>query len=342
MALLDDILVQKKSLVLLSTHHQQLKAQAHQNPLIQSAHMIFDNDSLKPLYKISLDGPGPSYAFEIFERMAPQLIHIAQKARNYQSKNTRNYESLLTEMAQKIKEIHLQKIKLEDQNKKLESELKNKQSLQYLEMEKEKELFDKEIRKAKEKIQEIIQSAKSQPQSLKRLIQQVEQNSHIAVMSRSETTKHPTVPLSKIHLNQFYHSHKLKSKVKVLAINEKKLQLQVLSGKIKAWVPLDDLSEVSQPIMNKQPQFKSSYPAISSNLSSFDLRGLRLDDFITRVEEALLMLKNEALQSIEIIHGHGDGVLKNWLRQHLNQKKDFYQWHAPQHSQDGSTVILLN
>src|SRR5690606_8976263 len=91
---------------------------------------------------------------------------------------------------------------------------------------------------------------------------------------------------------------------------------------------------------------KPSIPTVSVNIerevlgkTSVDGRGKRLEMFQNDVLAALHELLNGEIPFLDIIHGHGDGILKKWVRKHLDHDKDF-EW-APLDGNDGATRVLL-
>jgi DNA mismatch repair protein MutS2 len=71
-----------------------------------------------------------------------------------------------------------------------------------------------------------------------------------------------------------------------------------------------------------------------------DCRGMRLEEFQHKVETAISDLIAGDTNSINIIHGHGDGVLKSWLRNRISKSKEF-KWSLPENGNDGETEIRL-
>jgi DNA mismatch repair protein MutS2 len=49
---------------------------------------------------------------------------------------------------------------------------------------------------------------------------------------------------------------------------------------------------------------------------------MRLQAFEAAVDKLIAQLFNESFPYIEIIHGHGDGILKNWLLEFILKNPD--------------------
>jgi DNA mismatch repair protein MutS2 len=67
---------------------------------------------------------------------------------------------------------------------------------------------------------------------------------------------------------------------------------------------------------------------------------MRLSELQNLIDGALGDLMSGDIPFISVIHGHGDGVLKNWLRDYLKRSKDFTT-EASETGNDGETTITL-
>ena len=65
---------------------------------------------------------------------------------------------------------------------------------------------------------------------------------------------------------------------------------------------------------------------------------MKLDQFKNDVEESLINLLNDDIPFLEIIHGHGEGILKGWLRNYLKRSFHELDWN-PMDGNDGVTII---
>ena len=70
-----------------------------------------------------------------------------------------------------------------------------------------------------------------------------------------------------------------------------------------------------------------------------DCRGMRLSEFETMVEQSLSGLYQGDIPFVNIIHGHGDGILKTWLRQRVEGDRAL-MWETSE-GNDGHTEIKL-
>ena len=129
-----DLLIEKKSFVLVTTHHGVLKNYGYTNPNCVNASVEFNADTMKPTYKLLMGVPGESHAIEIAESsgLSPRAIEIAK---GYISNQQADVSALIKGLTAKHEEIEnlikAQKEKLEElelkEYKLSEKELRNKE-----------------------------------------------------------------------------------------------------------------------------------------------------------------------------------------------------------------------
>src|SRR6201996_5252193 len=144
----------KKVRGMVTTHYSNLKIFAGNTEGIENASMLFNNVEMQPLYVLEVGKPGSSYAFEIAQKIGlpQQVINLAK---NKVSAGQKNVDSLLVDLEREKKEIFDTRIKLDRQQKKVDTILTENEKLKgYLE-ENKKAL----IRDAKQEAKNIILNA---------------------------------------------------------------------------------------------------------------------------------------------------------------------------------------
>ena len=106
-------------------------------------------------------------------------------------------------------------------------------------------------------------------------------------------------------------------------------------------VPLDSLMIANEKASKINKQISHSGFARRSNSKiEYDCRGMRLDEFQNLIETITSDLLMGDSPFINIIHGHGTGVLKNWLRTYVKNHKDL-KIDKSETGNDGETKITL-
>ncbi len=118
-------LARKKSLGVVTTHYLNLKVMANHTPGIVNGAMLFDEQTLSPLYQLTIGKPGSSYTFSIAERigMPKRLI---DRARNLVDQDHFKLDKLLNRTEQDLQKVVEEKKKLENlvkENERLKKEM---------------------------------------------------------------------------------------------------------------------------------------------------------------------------------------------------------------------------
>jgi DNA mismatch repair protein MutS2 len=343
--ILQQILTKNNTRVFLSTHHKILKTNLYKSDSFLSAHVGFNEHTHSPTYKLIFGEPGASLALNIFQilsnefKSGQKVLEIAQDSLE---QNETEYEELLGELTLKsqrldklITENNKKNFDLENSKNNLEHQLSLKTDQAYKAY---KEKLDKSLKKVESYYFEM--KKRETAPSKNRLNQDIADFKH-SLNSLDENIKSK----NKDHLNRgavtnfkigsFYFSEKFHKDVKLLNINHRKKLYQISSGKISSWVNADDLYLTK----TKQQEAIAHITRQESSQIEYDVRGMRLDDFKSIAIPAIDGLLSEDIPFLNIIHGHGDGVLKKWLRNYLKSLTEL-NWDHPE-GNDGITRIQL-
>jgi DNA mismatch repair protein MutS2 len=341
---IDFITSRTNAKLFISSHHHRLKAIIHQRDDFLSAHVGFDVDNESPTYKLHIGSPGPSMAITIFKNFSKRFFHstqIAQLAEAYLESGYINYEQLL-------ESLNTQKENLESKNSQLQmlvrDSIQQKSAAEgVLHLEKQRMLSDFEIELSKKisVANELISRLRNKPEgSQKSYFNELSQiKSYLPKAQKQENLQvdlSPIDPLSIMIGKSYFHSG-LAQDVQVLEINPRKSKFLVLAGNLKIWTEADKLFKSKSSKTLKQATSSIEIIRHSTSSISIDARGLRLDQFKATTEQAISNLFCDDLPYVEIIHGHGDGILKKWLRDYLKSQNDI-EWTTPE-GNDGSTII---
>ena len=342
---------QKKVRGVVTTHYSNLKTFANSTPGLENASMLFNNQEMQPLYILSLGKPGSSYAFEIAQKIGLSQ-KVLQSAKNKIGDYQKKVDTLLVDLERDKKELIDTRVSLEKKERGLKVMLaENEQLKAYLEENKKSIIKD-----AKLEAQNIIKNAN-------RLIENT-----ISEIKESKADKEQT---QKLRQN-------LEQELKKHAIPEKKIpKLQVIAELQKGdWVKLMDSETIGQvmeiardnvilamgdlrsvvklkrveKISNKAvpKEIRKSYAHdLTQDFSTFstelDLRGRRGDEALYDIEKYLDRAVMMGLNSLKIIHGKGDGILRKLIRGYLSkypQVERMEDEHADRGG-DGITYVYL-
>ncbi len=340
-----------KAKIFLSTHHQLLKIILFQNKSFLSAHMEFNPETGFPTYKIQMGSPGSSHAIDVFQNLEKQVlgtITISNDAYKQSKKQSITYEKALRETLHQ-KELFQKKIN-EYEKYILDIEKKEQSLNDHYNFEK-----DKFKKKFKRKIEELIIKAEKLIDQLQKkeitskkegyqLIDSLKKDFSQTIPSprKNQTQKTNLLPvrIDEITEGQRYYSPIFGGTVKILSLNPRKQIAQAKGKSMKAWIPYNQLFPLEKN-QYKQPNSTNSahiQQEIHGSLE-LDCRGMRLEQFQKEVEPRIYEVLNGSIPFITIIHGHGHGILKDWLRSYLKKFEDL-NWQNIE-GNDGCTRVTL-
>jgi DNA mismatch repair protein MutS2 len=334
--------------LVVSTHHQMFKTLIHQDRNYLSCHVGFDTKNMQPTYKIQWGTPGSSMAIEIFKILARHHAPVAdvpQRALSHLSAKNVSYETLLQKVSQK--QIDLDQLLA--RNRQHEMELKNQkgamEGILKLKLKEELSSARKEIDKIMNEARKLVEEARKNEITKHR---KVDEKSHQLkaqidklggiIKSTEEPLAMGNLRVENIKVGDIVYSNVLKKDFVVYGVDIRKSEATIAKGQIKLTVPVFTLS--SGQVKNRSAEVSVSFQKNTHAKLEIDTRGLRLSEFQNTVDRVLGDLLSGDVPFLNIIHGHGDGVLKNWLRDYLKHSKDF-QAEASESGNDGETKIIL-
>lgn len=129
---------EKKSFAIITTHYTNIKLVVEQLPNAQNAAMLFDENSLEPLYKLEVGQAGSSFTFEVAEKN--KIPHfIIKNARKKVEKDVVNLDKTIVKLQQEKFEVEKLRTNLAEQK---ESVVDKRESLQKLNEQLEQKLFN--------------------------------------------------------------------------------------------------------------------------------------------------------------------------------------------------------
>lgn len=350
-AFLEEIHKSTSAKVLISTHHQLFKTFIHGNNQYVSAHVGHDDATNAPTYKIFTGEPGSSMAFSIFSRIANTLEKtslIPNRAAEILDNKHISYEKLLQDLSSKKSELD----KLLRENRELNLQLKNeKQSMDGLvNLEKQrivdeyKKELDRSLSAAGDLLKKIRNGEVTTNKQLNRHALDVKHaiTRDVLHIEKSDSNYSDIELQAKdVFIGARYFSNLVGKEFEVTAINTRKSEVQGLCQKRVIKCPISSLrllKNTPNTFMPKASRITINVDIEKRGIVDLDLRGMRLDDFKREIEISLIELINGDIPFLNIIHGHGTGVLKKWLREYLKGIKEVH--FQAEDGNDGCTHVI--
>lgn len=346
LGLFEEIARVTKAKILISTHHQMLKTLIHTEKNFLSAHVGFDIITHRPNYKLMVGMPGSSMALSIFKNLTenfPIKLSIVERASGILDKKLVLYESLLQEVSKKKNELDLMLSEQAEFNQQLKNQKSSHDALLKIKMNEVLEDYEKKLethlKEAEKLLDKIHQGEINKRKQLEIRAHDLKANFKV----REDSSPNPnsqSLSIAELTIGHKYFCHKFGKNVELKSVNLKKSEVSVQNGTMTIKLSPHELSQ-PRGIANKPSnQVNISWQRQAEASHEYDCRGMRLDEFENLIEKAISSLILGDVPFLHIIHGHGDGVLKSWLRKYLKSFPELTS-EIPEHSHDGATRIYL-
>ncbi|MEO2068677.1 MAG: Smr/MutS family protein, partial [Desulfurobacteriaceae bacterium] len=325
----------RKAKVIATTHFTPVKLFAYKDDYYDVASVMFDEKTLKPLYKLAYGIIGRSYALLIAKRFGiPQeVIDTARSLLTSEDRLAEDIIAALEKEYQKLSEERKEVEKIKETLKKKEEELQEKEKFLRQKYAKEIEKFIEEL---KEKSDEILKKEASKAkQEIKQIV--------ITARNRAEALKEiPKKKEKEIKCGDTVKILKSGRKGKVLEIDKNKNLAKVLIGNLKVDVKLSQL-ELVEEIVKEEDIVKVNVKKPQKFFPELKLLGLRGEEALRKVEEFLDNANLVGIKRVKIVHGYGTGILKRLVREYLKESpyvKSFRPG-SIEEGGDGVTIVEL-
>ena len=358
----------KKSFGVITTHYQNLKHFANENPGVVNGAMLYDRHQMQPLFQLSIGNPGSSFAVEIARKIGLPEDVIAQ-ASDIVGSDYINMDKYLQDITRdkrywerKRDEIRRERKRLEEVVSKYESDMDdiNKQK---------KEI----IAQAKQQAEQLLADSNAKIEGTIRLIRETQADKEKTKLARQslhqfkeEVVKPEKKPVQKEKKSRKLEKKNQNSATRILEIGDavrmkgqtaigeimdiQNKKATIAFGVIKTTVDMDTLERATKKELKNESRVQNTMTRdlIHEKKLNFkqdiDVRGMRGDEAL----QAVVYFVDDAIQlgiaRIRILHGTGTGALKQIIRDYLrtvNGVSSFKDEHV-QFGGAGITVIDLD
>lgn len=334
----------KKSTLYASTHHQNLKEFVQKDKKFLNAHMEFDFETLSPNYKIRIGDYDSSHALDIFNRVAktsPYFNELKELAYKNLDEKFIAYDEALVELNKIKTELHKEKEQFILKNNELSLKLNDIDGSITLKKQKEFDKLKSEIDNIKAKALKVLKQVKDGDLKNKNKVD-------YAFNKLTSNHEKTSAPINNSNLIT-PKNYEVGKKYYLAKINQNIILESLQGSKARVKAPLGSmncqLSDLYKPLKEAKriAQARESLTIETQNEEKmeYDCRGMRLEEFESLIESALSDLTLERIPFLNIIHGHGDGILKKWLHNRIHRDKNFTLAQGAQ-GNDGMSVIELS
>lgn len=348
-------LMERGALVAATTHYGELKLLATQVAGVLNASMEFDRKSLKPTYRLLVGVPGSSHALEIAQRYGiPEDVVV-------RSRETLDPESqVLAQTIARLEQAEKQARRAQSEADRLSGRLRETERELELRVREAEEARAKARTRAADEVDAVLRSVRREAdeifkqlkkdasgqglQEARARLKQTEQK------ARKRLEGHRPAPLKSVERAPAVVTKGVA--VRVLGLGQTGMvldeprggQVNVQVGAIRMSVALTKLEVIpAEPVRTPKASGPSAVTAAARVQSELMLRRMRAEDALEALDRFLDDAILGGLPSVRIVHGRGEGVLRqvthDFLRRHSGVKR--YQLAQEDSGGDGVTLVDL-
>ena len=356
--ILDEITT-KGALSVTTTHFGELKSLEYTNSKFKNACVEFNKETLQPTYKLTIGIPGASNAIfiagnlgldsELVER-AKTTLHIQRDPSAVVIEKLQETQQKLSKNLQDVEMMKMSSLKAKEdyENKLAELRRDKRKTIKAIES-KFSEEFDNVRLEIKDIMSELRKekSEKVARRSYTRL-SYMENDLKDQIDNAMDKQTYDELIWDTIKVGDTVMIKELNQPVTVVSLPDKNNNLTVQMGLIKTKIAADQVAKLDKSL-TKKPQLKlrplETFELKRSGLSNtLDVRGYKVDDALDSLEAYLDKASLANLTPVYIVHGHGTGALKNYIRDYVSTSPYVAKYRAgePSEGGDGVTIIDLN
>lgn len=355
-----EILMERRSKILVTTHHGSLKVFAHDHRFAVNGSMEFDQDTLSPTYRFKKGVPGSSYAFEIAQRMKLQ-DELLDNARFLVGEAKSDMETLITELEAKTQEAEEIKKKYDRLKSSTEKERhryeekrsaieKEKEQIREKALKEAKSIMDSANKKIEDAVERIVKGGQKDSETIKEARREVEEyrekiGSELEELEEEKEQRYQEAS-EKPEVGDIVRLKDANTTGELKEIQGD--QAVISAGGLRVKTKYKKLVKVEDRSQRKKKQkvkvnFEegSRYKMVKPQLS---IRGMRGNEAIKELQSYLDNAIAAGRDEVQIVHGKGKGILKNLVHEYLDDRKEVKGYEmAPIHQGGaGCTIVKFN
>ncbi|MBO4739677.1 MAG: endonuclease MutS2 [Bacteroidales bacterium] len=352
-------MIKKGSIGLVTTHFGNLKTLADNHQEVENGAMLYNTEKMQPTFQLQTGHAGTSFTFEIAQQIGLNR-HFIQKAKQKAGKSRIKYDTLLhtleekqAELAQREKLMDFTDKQLADliaQYTRQQQDLKEKRhELIHAAKTEAKNILDNSNRLIERTIKEIRET-NAEKATVKKLREELKQESEkIDKIQEPPTappvaTAPPAAEKEPVRLHDTVIITQTQTIGEVVAIEDDYVVVEFNSVQVRT--ALNKVEKVSKSMAKKAAKRLNAniYNTVNEKAAHFnlqlDIRGYRAEEAILAIEHYLDDAMLLSIHEVNILHGKGNGILRQVVREYLHAHPCVQHFHDA-HVEAGGTGITI-
>jgi DNA mismatch repair protein MutS2 len=356
-------------LTLATTHHDRLKSYASTTPGIVNAAVEFDEENLRPTYRLLTGVPGVSSGIEIAKRLglASRVIEHARAGLSPETRESRALIAYLHRSRDEIDQLQRQARdelrQLEAERRALQTEWVERQRTRISELEKQFAAATKRLENEVARLTAEIKDRKSRAQAEKlgaRRMARIESDARsdvdaavLETLSASQADLGALIevpkPVPPEELAEGMRVRVRGMKEPVIFRRRDGAVAEIQAGPMRMKIPLADILGVESAAAPRPATTAaqrgitvSSTPADEPSASEINVIGNTVEEASRRVDKFIDAAALEGLPRVRIIHGHGTGALRRGLAEFLSAHPLVEKIYAEAEDRGGTAITIVD
>ena len=339
-----------------TTHHRTVAAYAEATPGMMNSSVRLDAQTLDPTYHLTIGTPGRSYAMSVASRLGLPA-EIMERAESLMEPQHLRFEDWLNELQdqrdglqRRLEEVEEARGRTAAAREEIEAKL------DYL-VERRDDILDSVRREAMARGEEARRRLRRAEAALTWRTSDADlpaARERTAWARREIEAQGPPEPQAprvrearRLVQGDAVHVRGLNLDGTIASLQEGEAEAEVLVGNVRLRVERTRLSRIEAPVEEAEEAETDRRvsvglrPALDS--IELDLRGLRVEEALVRLEEFIDRALLDGLSTVRIVHGRGTGALREAVRDHLDRHPlaRGYAPEPPERGGNGATAVDL-
>lgn len=343
-----EFLIERGGKVFVTTHYPELKMLGDRR--IIPASMEFDLTAMRPTYRLVKGIPGNSWAMRIAERLG-----LPEKIKDMAEGYMQSRELFFEEAIKRAEDMRIRYEALMKDVETMKEELKIRTEELQKERERLRKEMEREIRELRDRIRELLDESRKE---MNRLIEDArkERKAELRmklrkrmieygkdIMMKIPQPDHDTSrsPLFEPGSEVFVEELNLKGKVVEFSPENNRLIINSSGKNVVINIGNVNIIELKEEDPFDFIRERGKDEVSGKETNRIDLRGLRADEAIRRLDAFLDRAYLNGIKEVHVIHGIGTGALKRSVREYLKESPYLKSFRPGISGEGGEGVTVL-